>query len=319
MKPRLTLPLDDPTATVETVGGKGASLARMAAAGLAVPGGYHVTTEAYRRFVAENDIEPRILAVLAQVELSHPETVDTASQTLTRMFMEAPIPAEVAGAVIQAYAALPGTSPAVAVRSSATAEDLPTASFAGQQETYLNVSGAEAVLEATRKCWASLWTARAISYRAHQDIPATGLALAVVVQLLVAAEAAGIMFTANPLNGRRDQMLINASWGLGEAVVGGLVTPDTLTLEKASGIVTARETAEKLVQTVRVNGGVHEEPVPAGSAPRPGPERRAGGRTGASWEPDRGALRHANGYRVGPGGRQVCDRPGSPYHNAART
>jgi len=260
---RLTLSLDDPDATVDTVGGKGASLARLMRGGLPVPGGYHVTTEAYRRFVAANNLQPRILSALAEVDLAYPETVETASRTITALFVDAPIPAEVAGAIAQAYAALPGPSPAVAVRSSATAEDLPTASFAGQQETYLNVSGVEAVLEATRKCWASLWTARAISYRARQAISPTGLALAVVVQALVPAEAAGILFTANPVNGRRDQMLVNASWGLGEAVVGGLVTPDTLTLDKVSGRVVVCETAEKLVYTVRVAGGVEEKSVPA--------------------------------------------------------
>jgi len=125
------------------------------------------------------------------------------------------------------------------------------------------VSGAAAVLEATCRCWASLWTARAIDYRARLNIPVADVALAVVVQVLVPAEASGILFTANPVNGRRDQMVVNASWGLGEAIVGGAVTPDTLALDKASGIVIARETAEKNVQTVRVDGGVQEQPVPA--------------------------------------------------------
>ena len=148
------------------------------------------------------------------------------------------------------------------MRSSATAEDLPDASFAGQQETYLNISGADQVLEATKKCWASLWTARAIGYRARQNIGGEGVALAVVVQLLINAEAAGIMFTANPLNGKRDEAVINAAWGLGEAVVGGAVTPDTLTVNKLTGGLIARETAEKLVMTVRTESGTEEQPVP---------------------------------------------------------
>jgi pyruvate,water dikinase len=262
MSTQFTLSLDDPNATLEVVGGKGTSLARMVGAGLPVPGGFHVTTEAYRCFVAENELQSRILEALAPVDITHPETLETASQVINQLFTEATIPAEVANAVVQAYAALPGKDPAVAVRSSATAEDLPEASFAGQQETYLNIDGADAVLEATRQCWASLWTARAIGYRARQGIAPESVALAVVVQLLVNAEAAGILFTANPLNGNRDQMVINASWGLGEAVVGGLVTPDTLTLEKSSGDVIRRETSEKLVQTVRVVGGTQEQPVP---------------------------------------------------------
>ena len=126
----------------------------------------------------------------------------------------------------------------VAVRSSATAEDLPELSFAGQQETYLNIHGAAMVLDAVKRCWASLWTARAIGYRARHGIAQEDVSLAVVVQELVPADAAGIMFTANPLTGARDQVMINAAWGLGEAIVGGLVTPDTVVVEKASGAIT---------------------------------------------------------------------------------
>ena len=263
MNTRYTLPLDDPKATLEVAGGKGASLARMVAAGLPVPEGFHLTTDAYRRFVTQNGLQAPILEALEHVDLACPDTLVAASQEIARLFRQSPIPTEVANAIVQAYAALPGEAPPVAVRSSATAEDLHEASFAGQQETYLNVSGAEAVLNATRNCWASLWTARAISYRALQGIGTEGVALAVVVQLLVSAEAAGILFTANPINGSRDQLVINASWGLGEAIVGGLVTPDTLTLQKPLGKVIHRETAEKLVQTRRVAGGTREEPVPA--------------------------------------------------------
>jgi len=263
MKPEMILPLEVASATLEEVGGKGASLARMAAAGLPVPGGFHVTTDAYRCFVTENHLQPDILEALEVVDAIDPQTLNIASQTISKLFMAAPVPSAIARAITKAYMDLPGSSPAVAVRSSATAEDLPEASFAGQQDTYLNVSGVEAVLEATRKCWASLWTARAIGYRARQGIPAEKVALAVVVQRLVFAEAAGILFTANPLNGQRDQIMINASWGLGESIVGGSVSPDTLIVDKTSGRVIQRETAEKLVQTVRINAGTREISVPA--------------------------------------------------------
>ncbi len=256
-----TLALDDPHADLAAVGGKGASLATMVKASLPVPDGFHVTTLAYRRFVEANDLQPAILAALQAASGAEPQSLETASREIVRQFHAAPVPGEVAEAVVHAYAALPGNEPAVAVRSSATAEDLPEASFAGQQETYLNISGPQDVLDAVRKCWASLWTARAIAYRERQGIGPDHVALAVVVQLLVHAEAAGILFTANPLNGRRDQVLINASWGLGEAVVGGLVTPDSLTLEKAAGTVLERQTAEKLVQTVRSNGGTTQVEV----------------------------------------------------------
>lgn len=263
MKTRFTLSLDDASATLDLAGGKGAALTRMVLAGFPIPPGFHVTTGAYRLFAAENQLQPRILKALEPVSLSHPPTLEAAAQAIGQLFAQAPIPPEIAEAIVQAYAALPGSSPAVAVRSSATAEDLAKASFAGQQETYLNVSGVQAVLEATRKCWASLWTPRAIGYRARQGILPGEVALAVVVQLLVPAEASGILFTANPLNGRRDQMVVNASWGLGEAVVGGLVTPDSLVLDKSSAKLIGRETAEKFVQTVQLVAGTQEEPVPA--------------------------------------------------------
>ena len=257
-----TLPLSDPQADLETVGGKGMSLAKLANAGLPIPGGFHVTTEAYRQFVTVNNLQIKIEAAMRTADPALPATLETASNTIGGFFARAEIPDELANAIVNAYAELPGSNPAVAVRSSATAEDLPDASFAGQQETYLNISGADQVLEATKKCWASLWTARAIGYRARQNIGAEGVALAVVVQLLINAEAAGIMFTANPMNGNLDETVINAAWGLGEAVVGGAVTPDTLTISKLTGGLIERETAEKLVMTVRTETGTEEQPVP---------------------------------------------------------
>ncbi|NLF13038.1 MAG: phosphoenolpyruvate synthase [Anaerolineaceae bacterium] len=256
------LPLADPRASLDTVGGKGASLARLVAAGLPVPDGFHVTTAAYRRFVAAYDLQPGILAALETVDAGQPATLEAASREIDALFAAAQTPPDVAGAIALAYAALPGRDPVVAVRSSATAEDLPNASFAGQQDTYLNVQGYGAVMEAVKRCWASLWTARAIGYRARQGIGVEGLSLAVVVQLLVPAEAAGILFTANPLTGRRDEAVLSAAWGLGEAVVGGLVTPDTLTVDKASGAVLERQIADKQVMTARVNGGTEQQPVP---------------------------------------------------------
>ena len=263
------LPLNDPQATLDIVGGKGASLAKLANAGLPVPGGFHVTTAAYKQFVAENDLQPRILRMLQDVDVTQPTTLETASAHIRALFTQSSIPPAIAAAITSAYLALPTPysllptpSLPVAVRSSATAEDLPDASFAGQQDTYLNIQGVDAVLDAVRRCWASLWTARAIGYRARQGIDSDAVSLAVVVQALVPAEMAGIMFTANPLNGRRDQAVVNAAWGLGEAIVGGLVTPDSYTVNKASGQVVAREIADKQVMTVRTAEGTEEQPVP---------------------------------------------------------
>ncbi|HYW87827.1 MAG TPA: PEP/pyruvate-binding domain-containing protein, partial [Chloroflexota bacterium] len=184
------LGLGDSRATLENVGGKGASLARLVNAGLPVPGGFHVTTDAYRRFVADNDLGEAIREALQVVDHAQPSTLDEASRTIGDRFAQGPMPSEVADAIARAYAELPGEDPAVAVRSSGTAEDLADLSFAGQQETYLNIHGTIAVQQAVKRCWASLWTARAIGYRAQHGIDHGSVSLAVVVQLLVPADAA---------------------------------------------------------------------------------------------------------------------------------
>jgi pyruvate,water dikinase len=262
MTSEYVLTFSDPEATLQTVGGKGAALTEMIRAGLPVPDGFHVTTAAYRAFVDENGLQPAILAALGAVDPDRHASLETASRTIAELFLGGRIPPKVASAIAHAYASLSGADPVVAVRSSATAEDLPEASFAGQQETYLNIEGIDQVLDAVRRCWASLWTARAISYRARREIGAEGLSLAVVVQRLVPAEAAGILFTVHPVSGRRNEAVINAAWGLGEAVVGGEVTPDTYTVDKETGEVIQREIAEKGVMTVPVDGGTETEPVP---------------------------------------------------------
>lgn len=254
------LSLSDSNATLENVGGKGMSLAKMLSAGLPVPGGFHVTTAAYRRFVAENDLQDRILRELDGLDSADTDALERASGRIGALFDKSATPPDIGDAIAAAYAALHDA--AVAVRSSATAEDLPGASFAGQQETYLNIRGSDALLKAVKKCWASLWTARAIAYRINNSIDQSSVALAVVVQELVAADAAGIMFTANPVNGKRDELVINAAWGLGEAIVSGAVTPDTLTVQKQDGRMLKRETAEKALMTIRTADGTHEAPAP---------------------------------------------------------
>lgn len=258
----LVLALDDPAATLEQVGGKGASLAQLAAVGLPVPPGFHITTAAYRSFVTENGLQEQILETVSVATADQPTSLEEASRKIGRMFAQGSMPAEIVTAVRQAYVALGGDDLAVAVRSSATAEDLPDRSFAGQQETYLNMRGEAMVLDAVKRCWASLWTARAIGYRARSGIAHEEVSLAVVVQELVLADAAGILFTANPLTGERDQVMINAAWGLGEAIVGGQVTPDTVMVDKASGTIIAQQISEKEVMTVCSPEGTSEEPVP---------------------------------------------------------
>jgi pyruvate,water dikinase len=257
------LKLDSPEATLELVGGKGASLARMAAAGLPVPPGFQITTIAYHRYVDENHLGDGILSAAAQAQADDPATLDRASAQIQSLIALGTIPEDVAARIGQSYSELGNDDPPVAVRSSATAEDLPEMSFAGQMETYLNVCGGDNVLAAVKRCWGSLWTARALSYRAQQGLRPEDLGIAVVVQLLVPADVAGILFTANPVTGARGQMMINAAWGLGEAIVGGQVTPDTIIINKQTGAIASQDIASKEVMTVRVSGGTRQEPVPA--------------------------------------------------------
>ncbi|MEV5535730.1 PEP/pyruvate-binding domain-containing protein [Saccharopolyspora shandongensis] len=256
----VVVPLDAADADLALVGGKGASLARLAGAGLPVPPGFDVTTVAYRDFAATGGLQERILAAVAEVEPDRPETAQAASEKIQQWFAESPVPAEIADAIRAAYAGM-GEDVAVAVRSSATAEDLPDMSFAGQQDTYLNIRGEAAVLDAVRRCWASLWTARAIDYRLRNQVADDEVALAVVVQELVPAEAAGVLFTRDPVTGAGEDVLVNAAWGLGESIVGGHVTPDTYAVSR-DGQVREQAVGDKAVMTVRTAEGTREEPVP---------------------------------------------------------
>ncbi|MEV7569145.1 PEP/pyruvate-binding domain-containing protein [Streptomyces tanashiensis] len=259
------LSLDAANATLETAGGKGAALSELARGGLPVPGGFHVTTAAYREFVTATGVADRIRAELtaASGPDSVPDTGADAGARIRALFEEGPLPSAVEQAVSKAYAELGDGARTVAVRSSATAEDLPDLSFAGQQDTYLNITGESALLEAVRRCWASLWTDRALAYRARAGIAHEDVSLAVVVQELVAADAAGVMFTVDPLGGRADRLVVNAAWGLGEAVVSGLVTPDTLVVDRATLAVVEERIAAKEVMTVPTVEGTAEQPVPA--------------------------------------------------------
>ncbi len=243
-------------------------MARLARAGFSVPAGFHITTAAYQCFVAANDLHYVLRAPPAAGYVDDPGAHERTASDIAAAFAVGTLPDALALAIRQAYAQLGAGGLPVAVRSSATVEDLPTRSFAGQQATYLNIGGAE-LLEAIKRCWASLWTARAIAYRAHAGIQAEDISMAVVVQELVAADVAGVLFTANPITGARHQVMINASWGLGEAIVSGLVTPDSLIVDKATGQIVAQEITDKVVMTVRSAGGTHEVPVPIGQRRKP--------------------------------------------------
>ena len=232
---------------IAVAGGKGANLGELVAAGLPVPAGFVLTTQAYRTFVDANGID-----------LSGPPT------GVREEFSRGRIPDEILRPLLQAYADLGDADDdadvPVAVRSSATAEDLADASFAGQQESYLNVRGPAELERAVIDCWASLWGDRAVDYRSRQQVDGDAVALAVVVQVMVEADASGVMFTADPATGRRDESVISAAWGLGESVVGGTVDADQLVL--AAGAVRSRRTGDKAVRTVYADAGTAELPVP---------------------------------------------------------
>src|SRR5215207_811995 len=247
---------------IALAGGKGANLGELSRAGLPVPSGFVITTAAYDTFVEASGIKGEVVALASVPRAEDPAGFEEVAEGIRALFSGGKVPDEMAEEIRSSYQELSeDRETPVAVRSSATAEDLAGASFAGQQETYLNVRGAEALLEAVKNCWASLWTARAMAYRARQSIAPETVSLAVVVQRMVESEAAGVMFTANPSNGRRDQATISAAWGLGESVVSGSVTPDSIVVEKRSGRVLSRETADKDVMTVYAEGGTAERPV----------------------------------------------------------
>jgi phosphoenolpyruvate synthase/pyruvate phosphate dikinase len=182
----LVMALDDPAGVLETVGGKGASLARLARAGFPVPPGFDVTTSAYLDFVEHGGLREPMMAAMSGVDVSDPATLEVASERISALFAGRAMPAATAATIVRAYAAM-GDDVAVAVRSSATAEDLPGMSAAGQQDTYLNLRGADSVLDAVRRCWASLWTPRAIGYRARNGVVADHAQMGVVVQQFVLA------------------------------------------------------------------------------------------------------------------------------------
>ena len=258
-----TTPLSTKDDALEVVGGKGRSLAKMANAGFHVPGGFLVTTAAYRGFVADNNLQDQILVLAKPAVVEGRASFEQSSANIQTLFADNDLAAQITTEIRQAYEALDGQPP-VAVRSSANAEDLPGLSFAGQQETYLNVTGADAVVAAVKNCWASLWTAQAISYRHQNGIDQDSVAMAVVVQIMVPSEVSGILFTANPATGERNEIVINASFGLGEAVVSGQVTPDTYVVDKANRTVKETMIGPKEQKIISDGGqGVRMEDVSA--------------------------------------------------------
>ena len=209
------------------VGGKGASLGEMFHS-FPVPDAFCVTVEAYKKFLKEAGIEKQIYSML-KIDEEDTEKLHDVAEKIQRLMTSKAIPKDVEKDILTAYKKLNGF---VAVRSSATAEDLPTASFAGQQATFLNVKGEKDVLEAVKKCWASLFTARAIYYRVKNKFKNEQVFISVVVQKMVDSKKAGVIFTVNPINQNKNEMVIEGAFGLGETVVSGSVTPDTYIIQK---------------------------------------------------------------------------------------
>ncbi|WAT17754.1 phosphoenolpyruvate synthase [Aurantiacibacter sp. MUD11] len=238
-----------------TVGGKGGSLGELTQAGIDVPPGFVVTTAAFEQFLAKLEAsEP----IRPQVEALDPNDLGAAtklSEQLRARVMEEPMPAAVEEALKTAHAELCADGQPVAVRSSATTEDAEDASFAGLQDTFLWVLDAENMIERVRECWASLYSVESMTYRRKQDFPEEGVAMAVVVQRMVDAKCAGVMFTRSPTSGDKSVITIEGAWGLGSAVVSGEVTPDKWVLGKITGEISSREISDKHARQVPAEGG----------------------------------------------------------------
>ncbi|ASJ00489.1 phosphoenolpyruvate synthase [Thermococcus gorgonarius] len=246
---------------VPLVGGKGANLGELTKAGIPVPPGFCVTAEAYKYFVENVKLEDGrtlqewIMDIISKTNVDDSKQLQENTAKIRQKIIELPMLPEIAEEIERAYKELSQRfnkdAVYVAVRSSATAEDLPEASFAGQQETYLDVYGVDDVIDKVKKCWASLWTARATFYRAKQGFDHSKVYLSAVVQKMVNSEKSGVMFTANPVTNNRNEIMINASWGLGEAVVSGSVTPDEYIVEKGTWKIKEKFIAKKEVMVVR--------------------------------------------------------------------
>ena len=239
-------------------GGKGANLGELTQAGIPVPPGFVVTSETYDKFMRDTGIFNSVMDILDQIDVNNTKELQEASEEIKKIIIKTPIPEDISTLIIEAYNQLSqrvGVDEAdVAIRSSATAEDLPEASFAGQQDTFLHVQGIENVIEYVRKCWASLFEARAIFYREENNFEHSQVYIAVVVQQMVDAEKAGVMFTVNPSTGE-NIALIEGSWGLGESVVSGSVTPDNYSVDKETNEVLSVVISDKKTMFVNDENG----------------------------------------------------------------
>jgi pyruvate,water dikinase len=242
---------DYQAADAPVLGGKNASLGALVSAGLPVPPGFAVSADSYRKALADAGLDGQLDALVRAADPRDPASVSKAGRQAREMISGLDMPTGLAGAIRDAYARLCGRCGAdapVAVRSSATCEDQPDASFAGEHDSYLWVRGGDAVAEHVLRCWASLFTDRGIAYRLERGYAKANAAMSVGVQQMVQPRAAGVAFTLNPLNGDRSQIAIDASWGFGEAVVSGEVTPDNFLVDKVMRAITSRTISDKTLE-----------------------------------------------------------------------
>jgi pyruvate,water dikinase len=247
---------------VPLAGGKGANLGDMAQANLPVPPGFVITAPAYRLLVEHNDLVARIDDLLLDLDRSVCSQLQQAEPQIRALFEHVPIPPGLEQAIVDFYRQL-GDGLAVAVRSSATAEDLAGASFAGQQETFLNIVGEEALLDAVRRCWSSLFTSQAIFYRCQRGFDDSQVSMAVVVQKMVNSAKSGVSFTVDPVLRNHYQMVIEGVWGLGEGIVSGQITPDHYKVDRETYEVTYEFIPDKKIMFCQEGSrGVVVKPVP---------------------------------------------------------
>ena len=300
---------------VAVVGGKGAHLGELSRIeGIRVPAGFCVTTDAFRRIMEDAPSIDDRLDRLSRLNPDDREAIRTRSAEIRRTLEGIVIPDDVVAAITRALARF-GERAAYAVRSSATAEDLPAASFAGQQDTYLNVVGPAAILQHVSRCWASLFTERAVTYRLRNGFDHRKVHMAVVVQQMVFPQAAGVLFTADPVTSNRKVASVEASFGLGEALVSGLVNADVYKVRDGDIVAKAVATKQRAIYASPA-GGTQEQPIEPAQQDAASADGRAGRAARAAGPADRSALRLPPGHRMVPGRRRLPDRPEPADHHA---
>jgi len=250
---------------IALVGGKGANLGEIYNLGIPVPPGFIISSYAYFYFIKENNLKEKIADILREVDKNRPESFTSVSEKIKKLIVSAPIPEEISREVIKAYFKLGGLlkNPLVAVRSSATAEDLPDASFAGQQRTFLNIAGETNLIEAVRECWASLFEARAIFYRQEKNFDDFKVGLAIPVQKMIQSKASGIVFTCDPVTGEKNKIIVDAVYGLGELIVQGEVIPDHFVIDKENFKIVKKIISDQKIMLIKKNGKTKKYSVPS--------------------------------------------------------